>query len=113
METNHDYLMARPVAPWFQALLWLELLFQVPFFAFATAGFVRKWNAVRIPCIIYGSSAFTSVVPIIMDVLAAAELSDPQRYKLVCICEFWPPGCRHNVRGMTSKPMGAPDGMGR
>ncbi|CAM9119395.1 unnamed protein product [Hapterophycus canaliculatus] len=87
VETNHDYFMAKPTAPWFAALIWLELLFQVPFFAFATAGFVRRWNAVRIPCIIYGTSAFTSVVPIVGDILASDEVTDPQRYKLICICK--------------------------
>lgn len=87
VETNHDYFMSKPTIPWFEALVWLELLFQVPFFAFATAGFVRRWNAVRIPCIIYGTSAATSVVPIVADVLASEKLTDPQRYKLVGICE--------------------------
>lgn len=87
VETNNDYFMAKPTAPWFAALVWLELLFQVPFFVFATAGFVRRWNAVRIPCIIYGTSAFTSVVPIMGDILASEEVTDPQRYKLICICE--------------------------
>lgn len=87
VETNHDYMMAKPTAPWFAALIWLELLFQVPFFAFATAGFVRQWNAVRIPCIIYGTSAFTSVVPILGDIMASEEVTDPQRYQLIFICE--------------------------
>ncbi|CAM9449164.1 unnamed protein product [Scytosiphon promiscuus] len=89
VETNHDYFMAKPTAPWFAALIWLELLVQVPFFAFATAGFVRRWNAVRIPCIIYGTSAFTSVVPILGDILASDEVTDPQRYKLICIYSPW------------------------
>lgn len=65
----------------------LFVFFQVPFFAFAAAGFVRRWNAVRIPCIIYGTSAATSVVPILGDILASEKVTDPQRYKLVCICE--------------------------
>ena len=79
--------MAKPTLPWFEGLIWVELLFQVPFFAFATAGFVRQWNAVRIPCIIYGTAAATSLVPILADVLASDNLTDPQRYKLICICE--------------------------
>ncbi|CAM9871082.1 unnamed protein product [Ectocarpus sp. 6 AP-2014] len=89
IETNNDYFMAKPTAPWFAALVWLELLGQVPFFVFATVGFVRRWNAVRIPCIIYGTSAFTSVVPIIGDILASSEVTDPQRYKLICIYMPW------------------------
>ncbi|CAM9539838.1 unnamed protein product [Ectocarpus fasciculatus] len=89
VETNNDYFMAKPTAPWFAALVWLELLFQVPFFAFATAGFVRRWNSVRIPCIMYGTSAFTSVVPIIGDILASEKVTDPQRYKLICIYLPW------------------------
>ncbi|CAM9850580.1 unnamed protein product [Ectocarpus sp. 4 AP-2014] len=89
VETNNDYFMAKPTAPWFAALVWLELLCQVPFFVFATVGFVRRWNAVRIPCIIYGTSAFTSVVPIIGDILASEEVTDPQRYKLICIYLPW------------------------
>lgn len=87
METNHDYFMAKPTLPWLEGLIWVELLFHVPFFAFATAGFVRRWNAVRIPCIIYGTAAATSLVPILADVLASEKLTDPQRYKLICICE--------------------------
>lgn len=88
VETNHDYFMAKPTIPWFEALIWIELLFHVPFFAFATAGFVRQWNAVRIPCIIYGTAAFTSVVLIIADILASEKLTDLQRYKLIGICEL-------------------------
>lgn len=87
METNHDYFMTPPTRPWFAALLWLELFFQVPFFAFATVGFIKRWNTVRIPCIIYGSSAATSVVPIIGDILASDKVTDSQRCKLVGICE--------------------------
>lgn len=79
--------MAKPTAPWFEAMIWVELLFQVPFFAFATAGFVARRNSVRIPCIIYGTSAATSVVPILGDILASDEVTDPQRYKLISICE--------------------------
>lgn len=89
VETNHDYLMVSPAAPWFGALVWMEIFFQVPFFAFATVAFVKKWNTVRIPCIIYGSSAATSVVPIIGDVLASDKLTDPQRYKLIGIYMPW------------------------
>lgn len=79
--------MAKPTAPWFEAMVWLELLFQVPFFVFAAAGFVARRNSVRIPCIIYGTSAATSVVAIVGDILASDEVTDPQRYKLICICE--------------------------
>lgn len=80
-------MMAKPTAPWFEALIWLELLFQVPFFAFATVGFVRKWNMVRIPCVIYGTSAATSVGPIIGDILASDKVTGSQRYNLIGICE--------------------------
>lgn len=79
--------MTKPTAPWFEAMVWLELLFQVPFFAFATAGFIAQRNSVRIPCIIYGTSAATSVVAILGDIVASDEVTDPQRYKLVGICE--------------------------
>lgn len=79
--------MAKPTAPWFEAMIWLELLFQVPFFVYATAGFVARRNSVRIPCIIYGTSAATSVVAILGDFLASEEVTDPQRYKLIGICE--------------------------
>lgn len=79
--------MAEPTAPWFGAFVWLELLFQVPFFVFATAGFMARRNNVRIPCIIYGTSAATTVVGILGDILASDEVTDPQRYKLICICE--------------------------
>lgn len=97
VETNHDYFMAKPTQPWFEGLIWVELLFHVPFFAFATAGFVRQWNAVRIPCIVYGTAAATSVVPIVADVLASDKLTDPQRYKLICICESRPPRASFRV----------------
>ncbi|CAN0228562.1 unnamed protein product [Laminaria digitata] len=89
VETNHDYFMAKPTLPWFEGLIWVELLFQVPFFAFATAGFVRQWNAVRIPCIIYGTAAATSLVPILADVLASDKVTDLQRYKLIGIYLPW------------------------
>ena len=95
VENNHDYFMVKPTMPWFASLIWIETLFHVPFFAFAVAGFLRRWNAVRIPCIIYGTEAATSVVPIIADILSSDNnLTDGERYKLAGICELRTP-CRH------------------
>eukprot|EP00752_Nemacystus_decipiens_P017747 g15914.t1 len=88
IDTNHDYFMAKP-APWFKAFIWLELLFQVPFFAYATAGFLARRNSVRIPCVIYGTSAATTVVGIVGDILASDEVTDPQRLRLICVYMPW------------------------
>ncbi|CAN0357045.1 unnamed protein product [Ascophyllum nodosum] len=82
--------MVKPTMPWFASLIWIETLFHVPFFAFAVAGFLRRWNAVRIPCIIYGTEAATSVVPIIADILSSDNnLTDGERYKLAGIYLPW------------------------
>ena len=83
--------------PWFQALTWLELLFQFPFF-FACAcnasvhqtallppwgrpsprpkcraiwGFTFKEEWIRAPCIAYGASSATAMVPIVTELLLA------------------------------------------
>ncbi|CAM9839119.1 unnamed protein product [Discosporangium mesarthrocarpum] len=87
VETNHDHLMSTPVPAWFEALVWMELVFQMPFFVLASVAFVKGWNWIRIPCIVYGSSAFTSMAPILGNTLASERLTDAQRYKLVGICE--------------------------
>jgi len=74
-----DKLMTHPPQPWFSSLVSLEVLFQLPFFLVAVYALLQKQSKnceenykhslirgdglFRSLCIIYGSSAATSLVP--------------------------------------------------
>ncbi|XP_047614067.1 sigma intracellular receptor 2 [Phacochoerus africanus] len=60
-----DTLLQSPPA-WFKAFLFCELVFQLPFFPFATYAFFKggcKW--IRTPAIIYSVHTMTTLIPIL------------------------------------------------
>ena len=57
--------MSPPREVWFVALVWSELLVQLPFFFVATVAFLLKQNWIRIPSLIYGSFVCATMVPIL------------------------------------------------
>lgn len=63
-------MVARP--PWFVALVWMEVLVQLPFFVYALAAFSRRAPAVRKPAAAYGISTATTLVPILAELAASA-----------------------------------------
>ncbi|XP_004450017.3 sigma intracellular receptor 2 [Dasypus novemcinctus] len=55
---------------WFKSFLFCELVFQLPFFPFATYAFFKggcKW--IRIPAIIYSVHVLTTLIPILSEIL--------------------------------------------
>ncbi|CAM9314398.1 unnamed protein product [Choristocarpus tenellus] len=112
VETNNDHLMEKPLPPWFEALIWMELFFQLPFFIVASVAFAKGWNWIRIPCIVYGSSAFTSMMPILGYTLTSERINDAQRFKLIGIYSPWIvlPLVLIVLMGMDERPFG--DGKG-
>ncbi|CAE8611800.1 unnamed protein product [Polarella glacialis] len=86
VEANGDFLMASPPS-WLRSLLAAELLLQLPFFPFAAAAFWRASpadNAMRLPCIIYGTHVVTTQIPILAAIVLDTEhvKSESHRWKL-------------------------------
>mmetsp|Transcript_11288 Transcript_11288/g.20393 ORF Transcript_11288/g.20393 Transcript_11288/m.20393 type:complete len:111 (+) Transcript_11288:143-475(+) len=78
--------MASPPS-WLRSLLAAELLLQLPFFPFAAAAFWRASpadNAMRLPCIIYGTHVVTTQIPILAAIVLDTEhvKSESHRWKL-------------------------------
>eukprot|EP01084_Bolivina_argentea_P168776 292603_1 len=77
-EKHGDFLMAeRPI--WFRSLVCGELLFQVPFFIWATFALMRKDNRVRIPCIAYGAHVATTFIPIYGEIASNGAMTSCER----------------------------------
>lgn len=51
---------------WFQSLIWVELLFQLPFFFVAAYAFFRQCAWIATPSIIYGIGVAATTFPIIV-----------------------------------------------
>lgn len=62
--THKDFLMAAPPV-WFQSILWIECLCQLPFFFVAVYALLFRRNWIRIPAVIYGAHVSTTLVPIL------------------------------------------------
>eukprot|EP00640_Fibrocapsa_japonica_P007561 CAMPEP_0113934658 /NCGR_PEP_ID=MMETSP1339-20121228/1951_1 /TAXON_ID=94617 /ORGANISM="Fibrocapsa japonica" /LENGTH=146 /DNA_ID=CAMNT_0000936543 /DNA_START=147 /DNA_END=587 /DNA_ORIENTATION=- /assembly_acc=CAM_ASM_000762 len=64
IDANGDFLMNSPPL-WFKCVIWGELIFQLPFFFVASVAFVKGWNSIRIPCMVYSSHVITTMIPIL------------------------------------------------
>ncbi len=56
---------------WFQAVTWIEIFVQLPFFFMAAYAFTFRKTWIRIPCIIYASCALTAFIPIMTELMLA------------------------------------------
>jgi len=57
--------MTPPLETWFKALVWSEVVLQLPFFVVGAYAFATRKNFIRTPCIIYGSFVCATMVPIL------------------------------------------------
>ncbi|GAQ83834.1 hypothetical protein KFL_001640090 [Klebsormidium nitens] len=80
--TGDPLVSANP--PWFKALVWCELILQVPYFVVATYAFIRGKRWIRTPTIMYCAHVATTMVPIFFEIMSAA-LSSEKRSTLVAI----------------------------
>jgi hypothetical protein len=80
--TYRDPLM-RDLPVWFRSFIWCELFVQLPFFFFATAALINKWNSIRIPGIIYGVHVATTLVPILSEFIFTPFLTETEKLTLV------------------------------
>ena len=58
--------------PWFVALVWMEVMVQLPFFVYALAAFGARSRSVRGLAAAYGVSTATTLVPILAELAATA-----------------------------------------
>lgn len=83
-----DPLMApRPAGQpdWFKAIVWVEVLLQLPFFFYALAAWLRADNGLRVPLIIYAAHVATTLVPIFGVFAAATAIPADKRAVLAAI----------------------------
>lgn len=79
--------MTAPLTPWFKALVWSEVLVQLPFFFVGAYAFMTRKNWIRIPAIIYGSFVTATMVPI----LGALAAHSAPGYNKVAVIGFYIP----------------------
>ncbi|KAG1667354.1 hypothetical protein FOA52_001414 [Chlamydomonas sp. UWO 241] len=66
--TNNDWLV-QTNPPWFVALVYGEVLLQLPFFFVACYAFAQKKAWIRMPALIYGVHTATTMVPILGEII--------------------------------------------
>jgi len=81
-DTLHDLPVSLPLLqmatlpPWFKALVWSELLLQLPFFIVAVAAFAKGDARIVKPAAAYGLSVATTLVPILAELAASPAIED-------------------------------------
>lgn len=75
LDTYGDPLMAA-LPPWFKALVWSEVLLQLPFFFVAAAAFAKGDARIVRPAAAYGFSVATTLVPILAELAASPAITD-------------------------------------
>eukprot|EP00879_Flechtneria_rotunda_P005752 GHRR01006053.1.p1 GENE.GHRR01006053.1~~GHRR01006053.1.p1 ORF type:complete len:169 (+),score=7.73 GHRR01006053.1:597-1103(+) len=83
IRTNGDYLV-RDNPIWFVAFVWCEVAIQLPFFLIASYAYLVGRNWIRIPAIMYGVHAATTVVPMLADFWYGQGRHSPQK-ELLCL----------------------------
>jgi len=58
VEKFDDRLMGNP-PHWFAVTVWLELIFQLPLFTYCLVGFIKGWNHIRLPTLLYAAHVVT------------------------------------------------------
>lgn len=83
-EALHDVYMARPPA-WFRAMVWAELLLQLPFFLAALHAYRRRARWIRLPAIVYGVHVASFVYVILFALWHEPTLTTQQCFWLTGI----------------------------
>lgn len=85
MSMNKDPLfLATPM--WLQGFVWLEIIFQIPFFAWAAADLARGKRRVWPACLAYGIEASTTTFACLVEIwYSTAVESEAVRWKLLSV----------------------------
>lgn len=62
--------------PWFKALVWSEIVLQLPFFFVAAVAFARGDARIVRPAAAYGFSVATTLLPILAELAASPAIED-------------------------------------
>mmetsp|Transcript_25253 Transcript_25253/g.86614 ORF Transcript_25253/g.86614 Transcript_25253/m.86614 type:complete len:494 (-) Transcript_25253:103-1584(-) len=82
VQVNGDALMAKP-PPWFKAVVWAEVLLQLPFFCAAVKALCRREDAQLRPfALVYGAHTATTLLPILAHIFTDAGRTPLQRFAL-------------------------------
>ena len=81
IDTYNDNAM-RDMPAWFTSFVIAEMCMQLPFFFVATYGFLFKKNWIRIPSIVYGAHVSTTLLPILLELHMATNVTYDQKVML-------------------------------
>lgn len=85
MTLNKDPLLLTPPL-WLKGFFWLELIFQIPFFAWAAVDLAKGKKRVWPACLAYGIEASTTTFACLVEILfSTAVESEAVRWKLIWI----------------------------
>lgn len=87
-ENFHDVLM-KTTPVWFQSLVVVEMLIQLPFFVYAVLALAYRWNSFRIPALAYGVHLLTVMIPIIAEIACSTEIPNEFKTRLFSIYGPW------------------------
>ncbi|KJE93306.1 hypothetical protein CAOG_009746 [Capsaspora owczarzaki ATCC 30864] len=76
-EAFGDYLLANP-PQWYKSFIWIELIFQLPFFFVAFYGILTRKAWIRSPLLIYGAHVVTTVTAIVYEAVMSGKLTQAQ-----------------------------------
>ncbi len=82
VDTYNDPLMRSPQPYWFKSFIGAELVFQMPFFFYATYALLARKNAMRIPSIVYGVHVATTVWAILAEFLFGNKNTMQEKFTL-------------------------------
>lgn len=74
---------------WFKALVWSEILLQLPFFFAAIVAFVKGDARIVKPAAAYGVAVATTLVPILADLASSEAISD-ERTRRTLLAFYFP-----------------------
>lgn len=83
ISTNNDFLLAAP-PNYLKLFVWIELLFQLPFFFVAIPYFYHDDPRIYLPALVYGIEAALSTLVCVAEILVA-DLSNPDKLPLAAM----------------------------
>ncbi|KIZ02554.1 Transmembrane protein 97 [Monoraphidium neglectum] len=84
IKTNGDHLV-RDNPTWFVTFVWCEVCIQLPFFLIATYAYIAGKSWIRIPAIMYGVHAATTVLPMLAEFHLASHITAAQKQALIAM----------------------------
>jgi hypothetical protein len=77
----------RESPPWFQAMVWMELLFQIPVLTYILISYIRRSKSMRTIVYVYTAQILTTMIPIMAHI--HYTMPAPHKYCVMGIYAPW------------------------